>query len=660
MKSFKEIMEALSKDAKASEWIDDFVNSDNPKFEGKSKGKRKEMALAAYYAKQRNEEVELDEASRVETGELFKSLVNKASAASDAGNHTQAKKHLANAQTARYGILSKHMAKHTASFDKYKELKHSYTNYDEPIREQAPVAAYYAKQRNEEVELDEATKVARGDSINFNKDNKNMTAVVLAVSGNKATVKHPVHGKFDLDLSKTKHEVIMDEEVELDELFGLGKKKSNDDSFVSDKHYNELSSHIEKKHPGYRAHSIKKTAKGIEYQAYHKDDKDFVHGKKGIYTPTTKEEVELDESKEHIENHLADKDINAKVEGKTVKVHSSDVAAAKKHMGMMGYKDHKVVGGLNEATHVPVAPGLVKHRIGVTVSEPDHPMVSKRKEKIQKFVIVTHSDNKEGARAVGEKFYKKKGYRVHDSWHAGINEEVELDEAKNVAKGDWHVYDTKTKEIHSTHSTHTKAKNKMVKLNDTHDGYETPGNLIRSKFGIKAAAYNEEVELDESRGHKILARAMNRMATRKAVASGEVKVGAKRDDEAPFDNATPAGDKKDEFGNDVKNRAQYLAKKGLKSVKESNMLTYSEFVEKLEEGKMDDFKDRMAAEREKRLNAYDYSKEKAQKPSNVTKHYAKASDNEDDDEDDKKPSTQPEVKRGRGRPKGSVGTYNRR
>ena len=78
----------------------------------------------------------------------------------------------------------------------------------------------------------------------------------------------------------------------------------------------------------------------------------------------------------------------------------------------------------------PVAPTLVKHRIGVTVSDPDHPMASKRTEKMQKFVVVTHSDNKEGAKAVGEKFYKKKGLRVHDSHHAGmVNEEVEeLDE----------------------------------------------------------------------------------------------------------------------------------------------------------------------------------------------------------------------------------------
>lgn len=80
----------------------------------------------------------------------------------------------------------------------------------------------------------------------------------------------------------------------------------------------------------------------------------------------------------------------------------------------------------------PVAPSLMKHRISVTVSDPDHTMVSKRKEKIQKTVVVTHSDNKEGAQKVGEKFYKKKGYIVHDSHHAGmVKEEVEQIEEAN-------------------------------------------------------------------------------------------------------------------------------------------------------------------------------------------------------------------------------------
>lgn len=59
------IEEKLSKNDPASKWISDFVASDNPKFAGKSKKMRINMALGAYYAAKRaapkNEEVTLDE-----------------------------------------------------------------------------------------------------------------------------------------------------------------------------------------------------------------------------------------------------------------------------------------------------------------------------------------------------------------------------------------------------------------------------------------------------------------------------------------------------------------------------------------------------------------------------------------------------------------------
>jgi hypothetical protein len=57
------INEVLSKDAKAGDWIHDFVHSDNPKFEGKSKKERIKMALGAYYGKQNEETAELQEKS---------------------------------------------------------------------------------------------------------------------------------------------------------------------------------------------------------------------------------------------------------------------------------------------------------------------------------------------------------------------------------------------------------------------------------------------------------------------------------------------------------------------------------------------------------------------------------------------------------------------
>lgn len=56
-----ELQEVLGKSDDAGKWISDFVHSDNPKFAGKSKEKRKQMALAAYYSAQRNEEVDVVE-----------------------------------------------------------------------------------------------------------------------------------------------------------------------------------------------------------------------------------------------------------------------------------------------------------------------------------------------------------------------------------------------------------------------------------------------------------------------------------------------------------------------------------------------------------------------------------------------------------------------
>jgi len=83
MKKFKELREhSLEEKLKASDpagtYVSDFVHSDNPKFAGKSKAKRIQMALAASYAakgKSKNEEVEeLDELSKSTLG----SYVNKA------------------------------------------------------------------------------------------------------------------------------------------------------------------------------------------------------------------------------------------------------------------------------------------------------------------------------------------------------------------------------------------------------------------------------------------------------------------------------------------------------------------------------------------------------------------------------------------------------
>jgi len=57
MKEEVELDEVLTKDTPAGKWIKDFVDSDNQKFAGKSKEERTKQALAAYYSKQRNEDL---------------------------------------------------------------------------------------------------------------------------------------------------------------------------------------------------------------------------------------------------------------------------------------------------------------------------------------------------------------------------------------------------------------------------------------------------------------------------------------------------------------------------------------------------------------------------------------------------------------------------
>jgi len=60
----EQVDEVLTKSSSAGEWIHDFVKSKNPKFAGKTKEERTKQAIAAYYAKQRNEETEVSETSR--------------------------------------------------------------------------------------------------------------------------------------------------------------------------------------------------------------------------------------------------------------------------------------------------------------------------------------------------------------------------------------------------------------------------------------------------------------------------------------------------------------------------------------------------------------------------------------------------------------------
>ena len=68
----------------------------------------------------------------------------------------------------------------------------------------------------------------------------------------------------------------------------------------------------------------------------------------------------------------------------------------------------------------------LKHRVSVTVSDPQHTMVSKRKEKMEKKVRIS-AKSESDAVELAKDHYKKQGYKIHDANHIGIVEETKPD-----------------------------------------------------------------------------------------------------------------------------------------------------------------------------------------------------------------------------------------
>jgi hypothetical protein len=102
MKQFKSLREeTLEEKLKASDpagtYIHDFVHSDNPKFAGKSKAKRIQMALAASYAakgKSKNEDIEYDESVDEGMMNAVKTMAKKATKALTGGSDEDQLKNL--------------------------------------------------------------------------------------------------------------------------------------------------------------------------------------------------------------------------------------------------------------------------------------------------------------------------------------------------------------------------------------------------------------------------------------------------------------------------------------------------------------------------------------------------------------------------------------
>jgi hypothetical protein len=198
------------------------------------------------------------------------------------------------------------------------------------------LASYVKKSVNDRIDRLVMSKPKSGEEAvsNMNKNMKRAQGQTLALS---KLAKEEVEESVQLDELSRGTLATYTNKAKKSVVNLKNKRNDAEDNYVSAKKFGDDSEHSNQH-------------KTSAYNKFRNLDSKVSNRQQGIKTARQKmqEDVELDESKAHIEQHLADRDINSKVVGKTVKVHSSDVASATKHVAKAGYKDHKVVGGLNE------------------------------------------------------------------------------------------------------------------------------------------------------------------------------------------------------------------------------------------------------------------------------------------------------------------------
>lgn len=132
----------------------------------------------------------------------------------------------------------------------------------------------------------------------------------------------------------------------------------------------------------------------------------------------------------------------------------------------------------------------MKHRIGLTVTDPNHPMVSKRKETIQKTVRVSGEDREKAINSAIA-HYKRKGYKVHDHHYIGSVNEADAfkfghnaHEVKSQLKSTRQSAETKAKSIAAQAINKTKTDAEMKEDIQIVDEAWNQGNRNPQK-GIK-------------------------------------------------------------------------------------------------------------------------------------------------------------------------------
>ena len=296
----------------------------------------------------------------------------------------------------------------------------------------------------EHVELDES-------AAELNKHISTFSSGVKSSAAKQSTYKKdgkPIHNMKHVETDAT-HQAVFDhlKKMGFKKTGGYDSKPNefdmhhNRDEMTSKSdpvhHSSGVSAHVEKEHGGKT--KVHFTHRGMKEEVF--------------------EEVHIYESFEKAEAHRI-KATDAKTKGDAEKFHhhmSNHYEALSQWHSSKGRhnmadltsqkadKHHEAStnGGKLKTEEVTEEPAM-KHRVAVTVSDPNHTAVSKRKEQVQKFAKVTAGNEEEAIKKASAHF-KKAGFKIHGAeHHSMVKEDIDqIDEISQKLAGDYYGAATK-------------------------------------------------------------------------------------------------------------------------------------------------------------------------------------------------------------------------
>jgi hypothetical protein len=398
------------------------------------------------------EEVELDEGT-------FKYHMDKAIAAAARGDEKKKAYHLDNARSAKFAMSTADYAKHQDLLSKHKQMSEA-LDLSEAMDPEHPIAKEYKAMKQHDIGTlrnmikgqqkiadvseyrskdhaisaylrhkhgDKKVAAAMGlseaawgqdkmSNLRAAHDRHSEKAIAANRAGDHEAVK--VH-QSKMGMIKTKMNKLRKEDVELDEGKKLYRQEGSFENWSNDakKAGHTVIIPDRNKNPDHTHHAVNKDGKvvGKFFKAT------YVNNRKG---------------------HLQNEEVDIPVIGADKPTVAS---ITKKKAPMVGKPGPEIRPTPDTTSHSAGVHRFAReetdldeaamHRVNVTVSDPNHTMVTQRKEKIQKIVRVKALD-KDNALHKANQYYKDRGYRVHGAEHVGmIGEDAAVNEAGPFSYG---------------------------------------------------------------------------------------------------------------------------------------------------------------------------------------------------------------------------------